>query len=84
MSTTICLASLLSPQINTCRFASSPPDCSAHAETVLNALTTEAAGTSLLRCSAFDSGYWFRLRLLLTSTRTFPASISPPACWRKS
>lgn len=48
--------------------------CKVQAEITLKPLTTIESGNSDARYSALDSGYWFILRLLLTSTRILPAS----------
>ena len=47
--------------------------CMAQAEMTLKPLTVMEPGISEARYSALDSGYWFTLLLLLTSTRIFPA-----------
>lgn len=46
--------------------------CIAQAEMTLNPLTAMESGSSEARYSALDSGYWFGLLLLLTSTRILP------------
>lgn len=46
--------------------------CMAQAEMTLKLFTTMESGSSEDRYSALDSGYWFTLRLLLTSTRILP------------
>lgn len=46
--------------------------CRVQAEITLKPLTTTESGNSEARYSAFDSGYWLTLLLLLTSTRILP------------